>query len=90
MYRPFGVTSMLLGSLPLVALGAGLAVLGWAVRGTDSLADAILPAALWTPVATVVAVVVTQHRRWSGGAVVAPVRGLPPRAQPGRLAGGSP
>jgi non-ribosomal peptide synthetase-like protein len=54
----FGVTSMLLGSLPLVALGAGLVVLGWAVRDTDSLADAIVPAVLWTPVATVTAVVV--------------------------------
>jgi amino acid adenylation domain-containing protein len=54
----FGVTSMLLGSLPLVALGAGLAVLGWAVRGTDDLVDAIFPAVLWTPVATLTAVVV--------------------------------
>jgi non-ribosomal peptide synthetase-like protein len=33
-------------------------VLGWAVRDTDSLADAIVPAVLWTPVATVTAVVV--------------------------------
>ncbi|WP_036438030.1 Pls/PosA family non-ribosomal peptide synthetase [Mycobacterium sp. URHB0044] len=54
----YGVTSVLLGSLPLLALGAGLAVLGWAVRATETLADAILPAGLWTPVATVVAVVV--------------------------------
>ena len=30
----YGVTSVLLGALPLVALGAGLAVIGWAVRDT--------------------------------------------------------
>jgi non-ribosomal peptide synthetase-like protein len=54
----FGVTSVLLGSLPLVALAAGLAVLGWAVRHTATLSDALLPAALWTPVATLTAVVV--------------------------------
>ena len=30
----YGVTSVLLGALPLVALAAGLAVLGWAVRDT--------------------------------------------------------
>ena len=29
----FGISSMLLGGLPLVSLGAGLALLGWA-RGT--------------------------------------------------------
>jgi non-ribosomal peptide synthetase-like protein len=54
----FGVTSILLGAVPLVALGAGLAVLGWAIRGTASLTDAIVPALAWTPVATVVAVIV--------------------------------
>ena len=30
----YGVTSILLGGVPLVALGAGLAVIGWAVRDT--------------------------------------------------------
>ncbi|MDT5000844.1 MAG: hypothetical protein QOK12_2949 [Mycobacterium sp.] len=54
----FGVTSVLLGSLPLVALAAGLAVLGWAVRHTATLSDALVPAALWTPAATLTAVVV--------------------------------
>ena len=52
----YGVTSMLLGALPLAALGAGLAVIGWGVRGTTSLTDAILPALLWSPVATLAAV----------------------------------
>jgi non-ribosomal peptide synthetase-like protein len=54
----YGVTSVLLGGVPLVALGAGLAVLGWAARHTTSLVDAIVPLAIWTPVATIVAVFV--------------------------------
>lgn len=51
----YGVTSMLLGALPLVALGCGLAVIGWAVRDSASLTDAIVPALVWTPVATLAA-----------------------------------
>lgn len=54
----YGVSSILLGALPLAALGAGLGVIGWAVRGTPSIADAVLPALLWAPVATLVAVLV--------------------------------
>ncbi|MDX1889836.1 Pls/PosA family non-ribosomal peptide synthetase [Mycolicibacterium sp. 050158] len=53
----YGITSILLGAVPLLALGAGLAVVGWAVRGTATLTDAIVPALAWTPVATLVAVV---------------------------------
>ena len=49
---------MLLGALPLAALGAGLAVIGWAIRDSASLTDAIVPALVWTPVATLVALVV--------------------------------
>ncbi|TFV60069.1 amino acid adenylation domain-containing protein [Mycobacterium sp. PS03-16] len=52
----YGMTSMLLGALPLAALGVGLAIIGWGVSGTDSVAAAMLPALLWTPVATVAAV----------------------------------
>lgn len=52
----YGITSMLLGGMPLVALGIGLAVIGWAIRGTDSPLDAIVPALCWTPVATLAAV----------------------------------
>ena len=37
----YGVTSVLLGGLPLVALGAGLAVIGWGIRDADSLTEAI-------------------------------------------------
>jgi non-ribosomal peptide synthetase-like protein len=53
----YGVTSVLLGGLPLLALGAGLAVIGWGVRDADSVTEAIAPAALWTPVATLAALV---------------------------------
>lgn len=52
----YGVTSILLGAVPLVALGVGLAVIGWAVRDADSVIGAIAPAALWTPAATLAAV----------------------------------
>lgn len=52
----YGVTSVLLGGIPLISLGAGLAVLGWAVRDTPSLTAALPALALWTPVATIAAV----------------------------------
>ncbi|MCV7280827.1 amino acid adenylation domain-containing protein [Mycolicibacterium flavescens] len=54
----YGVTSVLLSGLPLLAIGAGLAVIGYGVRDAESLTDAILPAALWTPAATLVAALV--------------------------------
>ena len=54
----YGVTAMLLGGLPLLALAAGLAVIGWGVRHTSRLLDAVAHAALWTPAATLVAVAV--------------------------------
>jgi non-ribosomal peptide synthetase-like protein len=53
----YGVTSVLLGGLPLVALGVGLAVIGWGIRDANSLIAAIGPAAVWTPVATLAALV---------------------------------
>lgn len=53
----YGLTSVLLGGLPLAALGVGLAVIGWGVRNAGSLTDALVPAALWTPAATFAAVV---------------------------------
>ncbi|KAA0097559.1 amino acid adenylation domain-containing protein [Mycolicibacterium sp. P1-18] len=53
----YGLTSILLGAVPLLALGAGLAVVGWAIRDTASLGEAIWPALAWTPVATAVAVI---------------------------------
>ncbi len=54
----FGITSILLGALPLAGLAAGLAVLGWAIRDTATEADAIVPALMWTPVGALVAVAV--------------------------------
>ena len=54
----YGVTSVLLGGMPLVALGVGLAVIGWGIRDADSVSAAVAPAALWTPVATLAAVLV--------------------------------
>ena len=54
----FGVTSMLLGALPLAALAAGLAVIGLAVRHTASPVEAILPGLAATVPATAVAMLV--------------------------------
>ncbi|MFN8071752.1 MAG: Pls/PosA family non-ribosomal peptide synthetase [Mycobacterium sp.] len=54
----YGITSLLLGALPLGALAAGLAVLGWAVRDTATLREAVRTAAPWIPVATLIAAAV--------------------------------
>ncbi|MCB0931981.1 MAG: amino acid adenylation domain-containing protein [Mycobacterium sp.] len=54
----YGLSSMLLGGLPLLALGAGLAVLAWAVRNTSTLGEAVAAAAPWIPVGTLVALAV--------------------------------
>jgi len=54
----YGVTSVLLGALPLLALGVGIAVIGNGIRHTQTLAGAVLPALLWVPVATLAAVLV--------------------------------
>ena len=54
----YGVTSVLLGGCRWLALGVGLAVIGWGIRDADSVTAAIAPAALWTPVATLAAVLV--------------------------------
>ncbi|HNM93175.1 MAG TPA: amino acid adenylation domain-containing protein [Mycobacterium sp.] len=51
----YGVTSVLLGALPLVSLGVGLAVLIWPARDTATLGSAIAVAAPWIPVATLAA-----------------------------------
>ena len=51
----YGVTSLVLSGLPLLAVGAGLAVVVWAVADSPTLADAIHPAVLATPVAAMVA-----------------------------------
>ncbi len=52
----YGVTSVLLGALPLAALATGLAVIGWGVRDTATVSAAILPALTWVIPATMAAV----------------------------------
>ena len=54
----YGVTSLLLAALPLIAVASGLAVIGVTVAHTRRLSEAILPALLWTPVAALAAVAV--------------------------------
>jgi non-ribosomal peptide synthetase-like protein len=54
----YGVTSVLLGAVPLVSLGLGLAVLVWPARHSPTLASAIGAAAPWIPVAALVSLVV--------------------------------
>ena len=53
----YALTSVLLAAMPLTALAAGLAVIGSSVRHTHRLSAAVLPALIWTPVATVAALV---------------------------------
>ena len=54
----YGLTSMLLAGMPLLSLACGLALIGFGVRHTDHLRQAVLPALLWTPVATAAALAV--------------------------------
>ncbi|BBX19979.1 amino acid adenylation protein [Mycolicibacterium duvalii] len=54
----FGVTSLLLAALPLVALASGLAIIGAAVRGTESPAAAVTPTLVWLVPATLTSLVV--------------------------------
>src|SRR4029078_1821318 len=43
----YGLTWVLLGALRLAALAVGMAVVGWGVRGTATLGEAVLPALAW-------------------------------------------
>ncbi|OBJ61773.1 Pls/PosA family non-ribosomal peptide synthetase [Mycobacterium sp. 1423905.2] len=54
----YGLTSLLLAGLPLLAAGTGVAVILAAVRGTRTLTQAVSPALLWTPVAALAALTV--------------------------------
>ncbi|MDM7491020.1 amino acid adenylation domain-containing protein [Rhodococcus sp. GXMU-t2271] len=47
----FGLTSMVLASLPIVAIGAGLTLVGWWIRDAADLTDALLRSAAILPVA---------------------------------------
>ncbi|BBX44661.1 non-ribosomal peptide synthetase [Mycobacterium cookii] len=54
----YALTSVLLAGLPLIGLATCLGVIGVAVRHTRRLSEAVVPALLWTPVATVAALAV--------------------------------
>jgi len=54
----YGLTSLLLGALPLIAAACGVAVIALAVHHTRRLSQAVLPALLWTPVAALAALAV--------------------------------
>ena len=54
----YGISSLLLGALPLTSLGIGLALLAWAGRDEATLGAALLASAPWIPVATLLAAVV--------------------------------
>ncbi|MEZ0357170.1 Pls/PosA family non-ribosomal peptide synthetase [Mycobacterium sp. SA01] len=54
----YGMTSMLLGAVPLLALAIGLGVLVWPARHSATLGSALAAAAPWIPVAALVALVV--------------------------------
>ncbi|MDP7725912.1 Pls/PosA family non-ribosomal peptide synthetase [Mycobacterium sp. TY814] len=47
----YGLTSLALAGLPLLALVGGLAIIAFAVRHTRTLSEAVLPALVWTPLA---------------------------------------
>ncbi|AKK30894.1 amino acid adenylation protein [Mycobacterium sp. EPa45] len=53
----YGVTSILLGAVPLVALAIGLGVLVWPARHSATLTSAIAAAAPWVPVAALASLV---------------------------------
>ncbi|WP_419724163.1 Pls/PosA family non-ribosomal peptide synthetase [Mycobacterium haemophilum] len=54
----YGLTSLLLAGLPLIAVATSLAVIAVAIRHTGRLSQAVLPTLLWTPVATLAGLVV--------------------------------
>ena len=78
-------------ALPLLALAAGLAVIGWAVRDAPTLSAAIGPALLWVPVATLVSVAIYAALTVIGcDCCPSGCAGLPPGPQPGGLATNGP
>ncbi len=54
----YGLSSLLLGALPLVALAAGLAVPAWTARHSDTLGDAVRAGAGWIPLGALVSAAV--------------------------------
>ena len=74
--------------MPLAALGAGLAVIGWGIRDTASVGAAILPALAGLVPATLAAVLTYAALTVVGVRLLAarPARGVSPGAQPLGLA----
>ncbi|MGW0173434.1 Pls/PosA family non-ribosomal peptide synthetase [Rhodococcus sp. NPDC003322] len=54
----YGLTSLFIASLPIVALAAGIALIGWGVHDATDLGAAIPRALAWLPVATLLALLV--------------------------------
>ncbi|WP_435825361.1 Pls/PosA family non-ribosomal peptide synthetase [Mycobacterium simiae] len=54
----YGLTSLVLAALPLLAVGSGIAVIGFGVRHTHRLSQAVVPALAWTPLAALTALLV--------------------------------
>lgn len=54
----FGLSSLLLGALPLVSLAGGFALLAWPIRNAQTLADALRAGAPWVPLAAIAAAAV--------------------------------
>ncbi|MFD4265880.1 Pls/PosA family non-ribosomal peptide synthetase [Rhodococcus sp. NPDC058481] len=54
----FGLTSVAIAGLPIVALAAGIALIGWGVHGTPDLGSAAVRALAWLPAATVLTLAV--------------------------------
>lgn len=54
----YGLTSLAIASLPIVALTAGIALIGWGVHDTPDLGAAIPRALAWLPAATLLALFV--------------------------------
>ncbi|HEY1485053.1 MAG TPA: Pls/PosA family non-ribosomal peptide synthetase [Micromonosporaceae bacterium] len=48
----YGVSTTVLGALPLIAALPGLAILGWATSGSATIGAAMISALAWVPVAT--------------------------------------
>ncbi|MFD6064105.1 Pls/PosA family non-ribosomal peptide synthetase [Rhodococcus wratislaviensis] len=54
----YGLTSLILSALPLIALGCGLLLLGWWIRGADTVGAAAAAALPMLPAATLLALAV--------------------------------
>ncbi|MFC7451316.1 Pls/PosA family non-ribosomal peptide synthetase [Rhodococcus daqingensis] len=54
----FGLTSVVIAGMPILALAAGIALIGWGVRDTPDLGSAAARALAWLPAATVLTLAV--------------------------------